>query len=357
MKMNKVQNFLFYLSKTDPELIDHCTGSTRYNQQALGLFVLFTGILAAVSGGFAVSNLFLESVEGQAMPVMPWTGILFASLIGLFYGTVILFIDREIVSAPSKWGVMMRVPLAIIIGLVIAVPLELKLLEGRIGQKIVEKEQEYNRGLQDVGDMKMASLRNELRSEKAKLDNYIQQKQSYSDLMLRESGGLDGSLTGLKGEGPVYREALRSKEILEKDIESQAAYLSQINTELSQLNTQNTVFVDKYQRAESHDFLSKFIALRELRSQPDEAGRSTNILAWGITMLLIFFELIPSLMKLLLPQSEYDELRETRRILNVKQTQRAGEDFLRKLEESEDTFPDQGKGDERFINKLKGSMM
>lgn len=355
--MNKAQKFIFYLSKTDPELIEHCTGSTRYNQQALGLFVLFTGILAAVSGGFAVSNLFLESVEGQAMPVMPWSGIFFASLIGLFYGTVILFIDREIVSAPSKWGVLMRVPLAIIIGLVIAVPLEIKLLEGRIGQKIVEKEQEYNRSLQDVGDLKMASLRKELSEEKAKLDGYVSQKQQYSDLMMRESGGLQGSLTGLSGEGPVYREALRNKETIEQDIAIQQAYLDRLDEELKILNSQNTVFVDKYQRAESHDFLSKFIALRELRAQPDEAGSSTNLLAWGITMLLIFFELIPSLMKLLLPQSEYDELRETRRILNVRQTKRAGEDFLRTLDESEDTFPDQGKGDERFINKLKGSMM
>lgn len=355
--MKHAEQFLLFLSKTDQELLSHCPPATRSNQTALGIFVLFTGLLATASGAFAVSNLFLEPVPGQALPQLPLIGLLFSILIGLFYGAIILFIDREIVSASSKWGVVLRVPLAILIGLVIAVPLELKLLEGRISQQIIEKEQGYNQSLQAVGEQKLAVIRSEIQSEKTKLDHYIAQKQQYADLMMRESGGLAGSLTGQRGEGPVYREALRNKEVLEEDIQTQEAYLTTLQDQLDQLAQQNSTFTDRYTRVESHDFLSKYIALRELRQQPNEAGYSTNQLAWGITLLLVFLELIPSLMKLLLPMSEYDVLKEARRHLNVQQAHKAAHAFSETLSDSEDPFPDQGSGDAAFISKLKDSMM
>ena len=355
--MNRFEQFLCYLSKTDQELLSHCPPATKANQAALGVFVLFTGLLATVSGAFAVSNLFLVPVADQALPVLPWSGLLTSVLIGLFYGAIILFIDREIVSASSKWGVLLRVPLAILIGLVIAVPLELKLLEGRIAQQIVEKEQRYNQSLQEVGEQKLQVLKGEIQSEKAKLDSYIAQKQQYTDLMMRESGGLAGSLTGQKGEGPVYREALRNKEVLEADIQSQESYLGSLQSQLQELAEQNISFTNRYTRVESHDFLSKYIALRELRQQPTEAGYSTNQLAWGITLLLVFLELIPSLMKLLLPASEYDVLKEARRHLNVQQAHKAAHAYSESLKNEKGPFPEQDSASGDFIAELKKNIM
>ena len=67
---------------------------------------------------------------------------------------------------------------------------------------------------------------------------------------------------------------------------------------------------------QSYDLLSRYIALSQLKDDP-KLGSAVSKMSWGITVLFLLFELIPSIMKLLLPKTEYDELLNNRRMLNI----------------------------------------
>jgi hypothetical protein len=84
-----MKNLFFYLAKTDMGLIKTCTSQARNVQSSLGAFVLLTGILAFISGTYAISNMFLtEGANG--MPVMIPYGWLASSCLGLVYTLFII---------------------------------------------------------------------------------------------------------------------------------------------------------------------------------------------------------------------------------------------------------------------------
>ena len=55
-------------------------------------------------------------------------------------------------------------------------------------------------------------------------------------------------------------------------------------------------------------------------------------MTWGITILLMLFEIIPSLIKLLTPSTEYDAIIEARRRLNIQLTNAMANEGLEDLD-------------------------
>src|SRR6185369_9769513 len=102
--------FFQFLSKTDRRLIVHCTDHSVKTQVSNGVFVLLTAMFAFLSSMYAVHTTFKDF--RVAIPV------------AVLYATVIAFIDREIVSTSNRLATLSRLPLALVIGLVISVPLE-----------------------------------------------------------------------------------------------------------------------------------------------------------------------------------------------------------------------------------------
>lgn len=108
--MNPITRILWYLSKTDRDLIVLCFDSSYKTQTAYGGFVLIVGLFAFSSASYALRTTF-----GASKLVY---------LIALFYAVLIMLIDREIVSANHKSALMIatRLLLATFIGLVVSVP-------------------------------------------------------------------------------------------------------------------------------------------------------------------------------------------------------------------------------------------
>ena len=69
-----MKKFLLFLSKTDNDILKHCTKFTTDIQVSLGIFVLFTGVLALFSGSYAISNMFVFEDPNTMVPVMKWYG-------------------------------------------------------------------------------------------------------------------------------------------------------------------------------------------------------------------------------------------------------------------------------------------
>src|ERR1700759_2994717 len=100
----------------------------------IGATIFFTALFASMSGGYAMYFVF----AGNPLAVV------FAILFGLIWGTAIFNLDRYIVSSIDKQGTTNqqilqaspRILLAIMIGIVISRPLELKIFDKEIRQKL-----------------------------------------------------------------------------------------------------------------------------------------------------------------------------------------------------------------------------
>ena len=125
-------NFLWWCAGAHQKLLKQFPSEqTKYS--GLGGVILATFVLAALSSGYAIYSVFGNWI---------WT-IVFA----LIWGLIIFNFDRFLVSTMRKYGVskrkqfwmaVPRIALALLIGVTIARPLELKIFEKEIAVKMQE---------------------------------------------------------------------------------------------------------------------------------------------------------------------------------------------------------------------------
>ena len=85
--MKSVKEFFWFCSGASPELLNRCpTESNKYI--GIGATVLFTGIFAALAGGYALYTVFDSYIP--------------AIIFGILWGTMIFNLDRYIVSSMKK---------------------------------------------------------------------------------------------------------------------------------------------------------------------------------------------------------------------------------------------------------------
>lgn len=148
-KLSLIQRFFIICSGVDKGIIEDCP--TEWNKYTgIGATIFFTGVLASLSGGYALYTVFrntnLGSVDGTAL----WGALFF----GILWGTIIFNLDRFIVSTfhkTDKGGFLKRlgkellqalprILLAIIIAIVISKPIEIKIFERRLSEQIQKNE-------------------------------------------------------------------------------------------------------------------------------------------------------------------------------------------------------------------------
>jgi hypothetical protein len=303
-------SLFLYLSKTDPNLIkamieeDEVTGrDAKLAQSSLGLSVFITGVLAFTSGSYAMYTTFEN-----------WK---IALGIGFIYACMIMAFDREIVSSTDRRAILMRFPLAILIGISVAVPLEIRLLQGRIDSQLDDENREKNkldldrmRGLLDKFRERTAELEKEI-------DNYRRQINTSDELIRREKVGepgdpIIGTTTEMKGCGPACQASEKKKEntilLLKSAEEKLKKHLEGENKNTEEANTGYALHHSK----KSYDFLSRFVALESLKSDP-KVGTSVWYISWALRILFMMFEIFPAVIKLFIPENRYTERVETAR--------------------------------------------
>ncbi len=312
-----MKSLLLFLSKTDKDVYHKCPRSAKNTQLAFGLFVLLTGILAFCSGTYAILNMFTDFDWETNEVSFNKQGYLIAPLLGLLYATMIIAIDREVVAAKSKGTAFVRLLLALVIGIIVAIPIELKLLEGKIEKQLITN---YKTENQNETQEKKEAIEG-VKTRKSVLEGDIAKAQKeinrWSEIMEQEAvGKVRNGRTGKAGTGPAYREAERNMNLhLENKRIAQKRYDDFMDNEYNgELQNANKRFEDQ-QIVQQFDLLSKFQALHQVIEE-DKTG-STKWMSWGIRILFILFEIIPSLIKLMTSSTEYDALLEARRRMNI----------------------------------------
>lgn len=296
---------LYILSKTDIRMISRCNARTKMHQRGLGLFVLLTSLFAFFAGYYALVTIFGYWDEFNQEYVLTYKDRLIVTSCALLYALMIASIDREIVSAKNKWAALLRIPLAIAIGIVISVPLKLKILEGKINQKIKQEQISTMLPFKQERDQFIANSDSAIGNLELQINYYKKLKLEEQKRMEGEDLGLFGeNLSGIAGQGTHFGYAKRNVDNysriikdLEGELEEKKAYKAERLTQLESDSKSYTTHAE-------YDFWSKIGAMHRLVDQ-DETSRSKAMVI-GLTLLFIFLEVIPSIMKLLAPENEYD---------------------------------------------------
>ncbi len=305
-QMSAVYRFFAWCSGVRLYLLKHCP--TDYNKYfGIGIIVFLTGIMASITGSFALFTIF--------------NSVLIAGIFGVFWGILIFFLDWFIVSSLKKEEKfakeflfsLPRIVLAVLLAVIIATPLELKLFEKEINAELVQLKSQNileNKGLIDNEFSEIKSLK----KENERLNNEIIEKENLRNKLfnkvIKEAEGQ--SPTGIVGKGPVYREKKAELDRLNKQLEE----LSKTNRKLIQENRKkikhlenkrdNQAEINKKEIQKSDGLLARLEAMAELRKK----NTTLNTAAWLIFILFVLIEAAPILVKLLSQRGPYDELLE-----------------------------------------------
>lgn len=303
-KKKTESNFFWWCAGAHQQLLKKFP-SEHSKYAGLGGVLLATFVLASISAGYAI-----HSVFGNWM----WT-IAFA----LIWGMIIFNFDRFLVSTMRKYGVskrkqmwmaVPRLALALLIGLTIARPLELKIFEKEVNVKMVEnlhKKIQLNDSLlarENTALIRTAEEeRNRLTTRKLAIEDSLHRLQSG---YIQEADGTGGSgrrgienLTRLKMN--AYQQATQAYQpelaLLSNQIAGQDTILANTRADMQEKRKQYEITA-----MANMGFLERNKALADLENEESSVWWTSLL----ISLLIILIEIGPVLSKLIMPIGPYD---------------------------------------------------
>ncbi len=283
----------------------------------IGATIFFTALFASLSGGYAMYFVF----NGSAFAVG------FAIIFGLIWGTAIFNMDRYIVGSIDKQGTTNqqilqaspRILLAIMIGIVISRPLELKIFDKEIRQKLKTA---YLKGqhrkidtLQKTYMQKYAmelGKNNELKKEKDSLEKDI--NRSRFQLNQEVFGDKTNQTSGIIGYGTYAKQKqsiLQEKQDRLKTVTENEGKMEQYLSARKDYEGLNNIRLFTEHQLDSLSNLAGFSdrnwALGQLSYNENGTRDLDTYLAESfISYLFILFECLPVFVKLMSPKGPYD---------------------------------------------------
>jgi hypothetical protein len=301
------RRFLWWCSGVVPEVLSQYP-SERAKYEGIGGAVLTTGVLAFFSGFYAIYS----TLASGSYAVLTSIGF------GLLWGLAIFNLDRYIVSSLRKptdpevrWQrrlretwlpALPRIGLAVLIGITLSKPLELRLFQNAIaGQAAINQEQAVNTkrdGL--IQSSSLSALDADLKQIRETLTASETRAQALEDEFLREADGTGGSRR--YGYSEVARVKQETAAEARKQVAALQERLRQVQGERDQVDAQITQQVAAFRSGLSDDFLTKMRALSDLAA-------NSNAVWWistFVVLLIIGVEITPVIVKLLSPIGPYD---------------------------------------------------
>ena len=307
--MGKIKEFLWFCSGAFFPLIKRSPSeSNKYI--GIGGAVLFTGLLAALSAGYALYTIF-ESVR-------------IAMLFAILWGVLIFNLDRFIVSSMRKrdslwfeWKLAIpRLALAVLLALVISKPLELKIFEKEINRKldegktlaIIQTKEKLDQAFPElqVLDNSVDQLREEIRVKEAFRN---QKQQEYDD---ERFGNKTSGTTGLRGLGI---NAQKKEEQLDEAQRDYRETEQRNQARIDELERRRKEFValrqEEFKKQQPGiDQYNGMAARMEALSQLTQESHAMAMANIFIILLFIAIETAPIFVKLLAEKGPYDHFLE-----------------------------------------------
>jgi hypothetical protein len=282
---------MFWLSKTDPRLVSVCSRWAIATQAAFGVFVLFTATLAFGAMYYTLSTL---NAPGS---LVPW--------IAAGWSVFILFLDREIAGSLDKTTAIVRPLLALFIGALVSIPIELWIFQQRVDQELQRQYRQDNKQqLEDLVASKaqLDQRRTDMQSTMAELRK---QEAEWGRVMDQELAGRSApGRTGLRGAGPVFDNAQTQQTSVRQRMQEIRQGLDQLERSLPEQGRLSEERFKREEVARITDFVTRYEAMDKVIHSSPPLYR----LSWLITLALILVEMTPALLKILTPHVDYHHL-------------------------------------------------
>ncbi|HPW67077.1 MAG TPA: DUF4407 domain-containing protein [Salinivirgaceae bacterium] len=303
-KGNFISRFFAWCSGARLYLLKHCP--TEINVYlGIGIIVFFTGVLAAISGGYAIWMIFETT----------WAAIAF----GAFWGSIIFFLDWYLVASLRKekmlWKELVmafpRLILSILIAIVVSKPIEMRLFEREIESRMALSQLEQRQQADSVLKTQFSEIENLVNANSSlqgKIDELTQRRDQLFSMYIAEAEGTGG--TGIVGKGSVFREKKAEYEKAESElkdarlrffpqIEQNNERIKFLQRERDQLLTTNQMIITR-----TKGFLSRFRSMSLLQAEDQKVA----VVSYFILLLFILIEISPIFVKLISNRGPYDDL-------------------------------------------------
>lgn len=314
--MNTISRFFWFCSGAHMATLEkHPTEHNKYF--GIGATIFFTGLFAALSGGYAMYFVF----KGDA------AALIFAILFGLIWGLAIFNMDRYIVSGINKSAgtgkqilqATPRILLAIMIGIVISRPLELKIFDKEIKEKLKVT---YLNNQRSKIDTLNAAFGNKYKIEMDKLRDAKAQRDSMQSAIKTDRQKLNYEIfgnkttetSGIMGYGPYAKRKEAELAQREKNLDTLSADVRKLENFVDGRKQFDGLLSEKLYTGKQLDSLSSIAgfadrnrALGQLSvGQDGKKDFSTALAVTFIGLLFIFFECLPVFVKLMSSRGPYD---------------------------------------------------
>ncbi len=321
-KAGKIMRFLWKCAGGDRYILERATYSDQIKYMCLGGIVFATGAMAGLAGGYAFYTIF--SPKGSAVEdVVDFPTVILSAIFGLIWGLMIFNIDRFIVTSTGKgdgtekitWdefkSAIPRIIMGAIIAITISKPIEIRMFQTEINNKLYEKQLELQK---EFEKKTTANFEERLKIVEGDLGEVGKQRQdlisrikiaeqAYTDNLMGKANGIGA------GNGPLSK-ALKSQ-------------IDALNKELDRFDQQNGDKIndaDKKRKeilAEKEKVLATNVKvaqgldglLERIKLAHEVAGFWITLF---ITLLFMAIELTPIFFKLMLNKTPYDYLSENR---------------------------------------------
>jgi hypothetical protein len=234
--VSKFTKRLWWCAGADEQILLQCPMADRVRYAGIGGIVLCTGLLAAVSGGYAFYTIFAPKGDAVSDDPLAWGWVLLSLVFAGIWGAIILNMDRFIVSSTGKGDgkdtisgkeliqALPRIIIAFILGIAISTPLEVRILKTEIDAELQKKQDKYlielNQNTDAQKEMEMRAKKEDLaKVEKEQLEietTFEKRRMEIQDARKRLEDEIAGRIgSGKAGEGPAaktQRENLNKQE-------------------------------------------------------------------------------------------------------------------------------------------------
>ena len=295
-----LNEFLWKCAGVNRKILRQCP--TDYAKYAgIGGTILFTALMAMLSGGYALYFVF-ESVPK-------------AVAFGFFWGLLIFNLDRFIVNTMYSDGKVTiswrefysglpRIIMAIFLGIVISTPLEMKIFEDRINSQLVKdniertnatraKVAEGNKPLIDRRDT-LEKQQNEIKNRLAKANEELKKE-------------VEGSALSKKpGPGPISEAKKANRDAIGKELkawnEAHESELEDLKAQIKDNSSKSNA--DIAEGNHENGFCVRYEAFSNVKKE----NFALSICSLMIMLLFICIETAPTFFKMMIASGPYDDL-------------------------------------------------
>ena len=361
--MDALTRFFWFCSGVhQPTLEKHPTEHNKY--VGIGATIFFTGLFAALSGGYAMYFVFKGDTAAA----------LFAILFGIIWGLAIFNMDRYIVSSINKNSssakqiaqATPRILLAIMIGMVISRPLELKIFDKEIKERLKvsylnnqrSKIDTLNRAFTNKYTIELGKL-NESKSQRDSLASGI--KADRQKLNFEVFGTKTEETSGVMGYGPYAKRKEEELRQRQQNLDSLNADVRRLENFVDNRKQFDGLLSERLYTGKQLDSLTSIAgfadrnwALGQLSFNTNGTRDTTTALAVTfIGLLFIFFECLPVFVKMMSSRGPYDRSVEN---LEDSQNHTSGKDKDYEITVTDGVHDTRVSTEiDRQIRKLKGS--